>query len=687
MDSKKNDTRRGRSRRRHGIWSVIRMTYQNIFQPLKLRELTLENRIVMPSMGTLMATEDSFVTDHMIDYYVERAKGGPGLILLECASIWPESTQGYAPGISDDKFIPGLTKLVDAIHAVGGKVGIQIFEAAEGALNGHADPKKLRIMTPVDKLRGRWKAIPTEELPLVAEAFGRAAARADACGFEAIEIHCGHNYLLHQFLSPHYNTRTDGYGTTFENCMKFPLMCIEAVRKNFPETKPMFMRIVAHDDYTYDKDGNFDGLTIDHMVEFCKRAKDLGVDVLDVSRGNFQRGNIYEVPAMGVPFGFNKDNALYLRKQVDLPVMAVGRLGRPEFANIVLGEGADLVGWGHAHIADPYIVEKTRNDRVDDICYCIGCDQACAQAYHDPNAKHISCMRNPAVGRERAFALKPTETPKTVLIAGGGVGGLEAARTLSQRGHKVILCEKETKTGGQFVLAGQSPDKEDFLSCVEWMERKVAEERVDVRVNTPVTPELLEELRPDHLIIAVGGHTRPLPVPGGELAVSCADILANKRRAFGKCVIVGGGFTGVEVAEYLEERDLPVTIVEMSPKLGAGLSHGRAILLDNYLEEHPQIKSITNARVEKLEPGKVFVHILEKKTDRKTKETTILRDEHIVLEADTIVAAVGTVANDSSDLAAAAEKLGIPCDVIGDAKQPRFAVDAIREAAELCREI
>lgn len=664
------------------------MRYSNIFRPFQVRDCVLENRIVMPSMGTLMADENSFVTDRMIDYYVERAKGGPGLILMECAPVLPENTPGFEPGISDDKFIPGLKKLVDAVHAVGGKIGAQLFEPAEGSMNGHTDVKKLKIMGPVERLGGRWPAVSREQIPEIAAAFGRAAARAAECGFDVIEIHCGHNYLLHQFLSPHFNKRTDEYGGSLENCMKFPLLCIEQVRKNFPEEKPMFMRIVAKDDYTYDREGNFDGLTLDDMAEFCKRAHAAGVDVLDVSRGNFQQGNIFEVPAMGVPFGFNKDNALYLKEKTGIPVMAVGRLGRPELANIVLGEGADLVGWGHAHIADPYIVQKTREDRVDDICYCIGCDQACAEAYHHPEMNHISCLRNPSVGLEREMELVPTETPKTVLIAGGGVGGLEAARTLAQRGHRVILCEKEPTTGGQFRLAGMSPDKEDFAATVDWMEHKAAlEPGVEIRVNTPVTPELVEQLHPDHLLIAVGGHARALPIPGGELAVACTDILANRRRAFGKCVIVGGGFTGIEVAEYLDLRELPVTIVEMAPQIGAGLSHGRSILLKKYMEEHPQIQVITNATVEKLEPGKVHLHIVEKKTDRKTKETTVVRDERQVIEADTIVCAVGTVSNPTEDLIAAAERLGISWDVLGDAKQPRFAVDAIREAAELSRKI
>ena len=660
------------------------MRYSNIFQPLKIRGFTFENRIVMPSMGTLMASEDSFVTDRMIDYYVERAKGGAGLILMECAPVLPENTPGFEPGISDDKFIPGLTKLVNAVHAVGGKIGVQVFEPAEGSMNGHADPKKLTIRGPVARLGGRWPAVEKEDIPRIVEAFAQAARRAEQCGFDVIEIHCGHNYLLHQFLSPHFNTRTDEFGGSFENCMKFPLMCVEVVRKNFGAEKPMFMRVCAHDDYPSGGAGNFTGLPREDVGEFARRAHALGVDVLDVSRGNFQRGNIYEVPAMGVPYGFNKDNALKLRQMTRMPVMAVGRLGRPELANIVLGEGADLVGWGHAHIADPYIVQKTREDRLDDICYCIGCDQACSQAYHEKDAEHISCMRNPAVGRERELALTPAPERKTVLIAGGGPGGLQSAIILAQRGHRVILCEKSPATGGQFALAGRSPDKEDFLSTVEWMARKVSALGVDVRVNTPVTPQLLEQLRPDHLIIAVGGHARPLPVPGGELAVSCLDVLGNLRRAFGRVVVVGGSFTGIEVAEYVDQRDLPVTIVEMSSKLGAGLSNGRTILLKNYLEEHPRIKYVTNAMVEKLEPGKVYIHILEKKTDRKTGKETIIRDERVALPADTVIAAVGTVPNAYDELSSQATRLGIPYHTIGDAKKPRFAVDAIREATELC---
>lgn len=663
------------------------MNCSHIFKPITIRGMTFENRIIMPSMGTLMTYEDSMVTDRMIDYYVERAKGGAALLFTECAAIWPESTQGYALGISDDKFIPGLTRLVDAVHAVGGKLGIQIFEAAEGVMNGHADTSKLRIMTPIDKHRGRWKAIPAEELPDIAAAFGAAARRAEQCGFDAIEIHCGHNYLLHQFLSPHFNTRTDEYGGSFENCMKFPLMCIEQVRKNWPEEKPLFIRIVACDDYTYDAEGNFNGLTIEDVAEFCRRAKALGVDVLDVSRGNFGKGNIYEVPNMGIPFGFNKDNALYLRKAVDMPVMAVGRLGRPELANIALAQGADFVAWGHAHIADPYIVQKCREGRFDDICYCIGCDQACSQAYHIPEARHISCLRNPAVGREREFALVPAETPKTVLIAGAGVGGMEAAATLANRGHRVILCEKDTVLGGQFRLAGMAPDKEDFALTVDYMERQVKQAGVDLRMNTPVTPALLREINPDELIIATGGHARMPNVPGGEYAVSYKEILTGSRKPMGKCVIIGGGIISIEVMEHLNFRGFDTTIVGGSAKLGEGLSHGRTIYVENFLERHPEINVITNAWVTKLEHNKVCAHVMEKKFDRRTKTETVIREEDIEVYADTIIAAVGSVSNPYDDLAETAEALQIPCHIIGDARKPRFALDAIREAAELAREI
>ncbi len=656
-----------------------------IFTPITIRGMTFPNRIIMPSMGTLMTYDDSMVTDRMIDYYVERAKGGAALIFTECASVWPESAQGWALNISDDKFIPGLTRLVEAVHAVGGKIGVQIYEAAEGCFNGHADTSKLRIMSPIDKHRGRWKAIPGEELPAVAAAFGAAARRAQQCGFDAIELHCGHNYLLHQFLSPHFNTRSDEYGGCFENCMKFPLMCVDQVRQNWPEEKPFFMRIVAHDDYTCDADGCFNGLTIENMAEFCRRAKALGVDVLDVSRGNFGKGNIYEVPAMGVPYGFNKDNALYLRKACDMPVMAVGRLGRPELAQVALAQGADFVGWGHAHLADPMIVQKCRDGKFDDICYCIGCDQACSQAYHIPDATHISCLRNPAVGREREFELKMTDNPKTILIAGAGVGGMEAAVTLQQRGHHVILCEASDKLGGQFRLAGLAPQKEDFAQTVEHMARQVHSSGVDLRMNTPVTPALMEAIKPDELIIATGASMRNLPIPGWKHAIGYPDILTGSRKPMGHCVIIGGGIISIEVMEYLTHLNLPVTIVGGGPKIGEGLSHGREILAQHFLADHPDIQVYTNTWVQKLEYNKVYARVIERKTDRRTGETTVVREEDVVIPADTIIGAAGSMSNHYGDLVDSADWLNIPYHVIGDAKLPRFGLDAIREAAELSR--
>ncbi|MBP3654988.1 MAG: FAD-dependent oxidoreductase [Oscillospiraceae bacterium] len=681
------------------------MAYEKLFAPIKVRGLDFDSRMIMTAMGSLMATEHGDVNDRVINYLTERAKNG-GFVFTECCSVYPGVAQDFALHVSDDKYIEGLKKLTDSVHAAGGKIGIQLYHPAEALTNSHYDSRKVRMMAP-DTLFGiPGTRVETEEIPYIIECFGEGARRAVEAGFDAIEIHNGHNYILHQFLSPHFNHRDDGWGGSVENCRKFPLAVVEAVRKNMPEDMPLFIRVSAGDDELYDKEGNFDGLTLDDMLVFLEEAKKRGVDVIDVSRGNFQTDiGLWECPNLGIPHGFNVERALIIKEKIGLPVVAVGRLGTPDLAEEVLTKGADFVAWGHAHIADPEIVKKTKEGRVDEIRYCIGCDEGCNQAYNDATLPHVSCMRNPAAGREGDMPMVPAAEPKKVLVAGGGPAGLEAARVLAERGHKVVLCDAADKLGGQFNLASVAPMKGDFALAVKQMIDWAVKAGVEVKLNTPVTKEVIAEIKPDYVVNAIGSSAAPCAIPGAEHAVSAHDVMAGKVELKGNVVVIGGGCVGMETAMLAADKQqkgegvTSVTGIEKKAKYAADgatqvPSYGRAQVwrmwtagkTEVHNVPHP-VKQLANTTVEEIKEGAVVAHTVVKRRDRATKQMVVVKDEVFEVAADTIVYATGAVQNDSSAIVAACEELGIPCEAIGSAKKLGHGVPAILDGATIGRKI
>ncbi|HCL51434.1 MAG TPA: hypothetical protein DHW76_10600, partial [Clostridiaceae bacterium] len=422
--------------------------FQTLFSPVKIKGLELKNRIMLPAMGTKFANKDRTVSQQLIDYHVERVKGGCALNMVEVTSVHTPSAPRKYLSLSDDKYIPGLKKLTDAIHKEGGKAGIQLWQ---GSLAVGTDKAAMILVasdmpvTPEITIPG----ITIEQIKEIVYCYGAAAKRAVEAGFDCVEVHVAHNYLPHSFLSAGINHRTDEYGGSFENRARFPLEVIREVKKNVPDSMPVFMRIDAHDDYLEN------GLTIDDVIAFCKLAKEAGVDVLDISRGNIiSAGLKYEVPPIDLPRGFNIDNAAKIKKETGMFTIGVGRINDPAQAEEILSSGkVDMVVIGRGQLADPMFCNKAKEGKVDDIVRCVGCNQGCYDSCENVKAPHITCLRNPALGREKECEIKKTNKPQRVLIAGGGIAGLQAAITLKQRGHNPIICEASDRLGGQFYLA------------------------------------------------------------------------------------------------------------------------------------------------------------------------------------------------------------------------------------------
>lgn len=637
--------------------------FENLFKPIKIRGLELKNRIILPAMGTKFSGKTSYVTDQLIDYHVARAKGGSGLNMVEVSSVHtPSAPRGFL-SLSEDEYIAGMKRLTDAIHEAGGKAGVQLWQ---GSICVGMD-QTAQILVTSDMPVSPEMTIPgmtIQQIREVEECYGKAAGRAEAAGFDCVEIHMAHNYLPHSFLSGGINHRTDEYGGSLENRMRFPLEIIRKVRENISDTMPVFIRIDAHDDYLEN------GLTIEEVIEFCKRAGELGVDVLDISRGNvISAGNKYEVPPIDIPKGFNIENAARIRKETGMLTVGVGRLNEPYIAEQVLKEDkVDMVVMGRAQLADPEFVNKVKSGDLEDIDYCVGCNQGCLDGFADTDCLHITCLRNPAVGRERQCQINKIEEPKTVLIAGGGIAGLEAAIILQKRGHQAIVCEASDHLGGQFLTAGMAPRKEEMKQAVIAMGKKAKRLGAKICLNTRVTPELIAEIKPHTVFNAIGAKPLVPQIPGADLpfVVNSHDVLNGKVSVDGNVVVIGGGMVGMEVAEYLAQRGCKVTDLEMLKEFCADLGMARKTCVTESIYQEGIIP-VTEVKVTSIQPGRVI---------------GIKDGKEVEYPCDYAVIAIGSRSRNGRELEKAALDLGAGYMVIGDAGMARRAINATREAMD-----
>ncbi len=665
---------RFRSRRKCIQEEII--MFDKLFEPIRIRDLELRNRVVMSAMGTTtgaMTEDGKSMTDNLIAYHVARAKGGVGLNLVEVTSVDKASSPICYLSIAEDKYIDGFRKLTDAVHEAGGKICLQLWQ---GSIGVSSDPKA-EVIVPSDTPVAPGVVIPavtSERLYSIIDAYGEAARRAVEAGFDAIELHCAHNYLPHVMLSGGFNKRTDEWGGSHENRKKFPLAVIKAIRANMPDGMPLSMRVDCHDDCL---EG---GLTIEDVIDFCKDAKELGVDIINVSRGNIiTDATIYEVAPVDVPNGFNVEDAARIRRETGMLVMPAGRINKPELAEQILEEDkADLVIMSRAQLADPEFCNKAKAGKVDAIRYCIGCDQGCFDRFfkvlEDPSYRHITCLRNPALLEEEAKKLVKTDSPKKVLIIGGGIGGIEAADALLESGHKPVIYEASDHLGGQFLLAGSLPRKNDFAYACEKAIKKIQDEGAEIHLNTKADADTIAKEAPDAVIIATGSDPIILNIPGTENTevVTAHEIMAGKEVSAKTAAVIGGGLVGMETAEFLAGKGIPVTVLEMKDEILSELGLLRKVATQLELKKEP-VTVLTGTTVKALENGKVIAEG---------------KEGPVEVEADLLVMAVGSRAKDTSDLTAKCEELGIPFYKVGDAlRTPGLALDAIHNAYDAVLDI
>jgi 2,4-dienoyl-CoA reductase-like NADH-dependent reductase (Old Yellow Enzyme family)/thioredoxin reductase len=654
---------------------VCRMAeFNNLFSPWKIRNLELRNRIVMSPMTTDMATYDGEVTDQLINYYAKRAEGGVGLIITEDTSIGPRYSYKTLR-LDDDKWIPGWRKLVASIHEHGAKIMPQLMHPTWNAraIINEGDQPVAASPIPSRLARELPRELSIPEIQRLVERMVEDTLRAQKVGCDGVFLHCAHDHhLLGTFLSPITNKRTDEYGGDILARAKLALDTVSAIRQAVGPDFPILMRISGAEL----EEG---GRTIEDTQFIAPLLVEAGVDAFQLSVGTLGSLPFKTTPPMGTPFGPNRNYAGALKQVVDVPVICGTRITNPLVAEDILAKNqADAVGIGRALIADPEFANKANAGRREDIVPCWGCLHCLASANTDQG---IGCSSNPSVGFEAEHVLIQTSEPKTVLVAGGGAGGLEAARVAKQRGHNVILMEKTDVLGGQLIPASFAPLKQETVLLIQHLVRQAYKVGVDLRLNSEVNAQVIETLKPDVIIDATGGvPIMPQSLPGinNDNVVKAWDILTGKAMVQGtNIVVIGGGQVGCEVADFIAHpvhdmspRGNNVTLLEMVDNIALQeKSSARSTLVQRLIKK--DVKIITEAKVISFQEDAVIYEQAGQ--------------QHRISGLDTIVVGMGTRPNKT--LSESLQGSDIPVHVVGDANAPRQAVQAISEGAEVARAI
>ena len=515
---------------------------------------------------------------------------------------------------------------------------------------------------PCPTIRGDVEPLTINRIQELVHKFGQAAKRAVDAGFELIEIHGAHGYLINQFLSRFSNIREDEYGGDIAGRARFAEEIVREVKKFLPQGYPISFKISAQEFVS-------DGLTVDESIEILKILVKAGVDIVQVSAGNDATPEWICQP-MFMEKACLVDAAEKVKKAMGIPVMAVGRINDPLLANeIIKRKRADLVCIGRGLLADPEMPLKAKEGRLEDIRTCIACNTCMESIFR---RGRVECLVNPMLGREKEMAFHPAEKQKKVMVIGGGPGGLNVAWVAARRGHDVHLFEKQSVLGGQLILGSVAGYKKEILNLIKFQERQIKRFGVMCHLNQCVTIDTVKTEDPDVVILATGSYPSFPPVEGIDKpnVVDYAEVLSGEMGISKKTVVIGGGPTGCEVALHLSEHGCPVTMVEMLPQIGTRLeSMTRKILLKKLKENNVQI--MTECKLSKVEDNGVVV--ME------------ANDKELFVEAERIIITVGN--RPDNRLFDQIKSLGYEVHQIGDCLEPRSARAAIYEGAVLGRAI
>lgn len=543
--------------------------YPLLFSPIKVGPYTLKNRIEAAPVNISNLTQDGYLTPENIAIFEGRARGGAAIVNMgECRiDLKTGISHKLCIPLDDPEVLPYLHAASDAIKKYNAFSAVELIHPGTRSNPEYYDGPIWGPSAGPGHLGKDYEALDHETIRYIVECFGNAAEMAKLGGVDMVMVHAGHGWLLHQFLSPLNNCRTDEYGGCLENRARITLEVIDNIRRKCGPNFPIEIRMSGTEIVP-------GGLTLEDQVEFAKLL-DGKVDLIHVTSGTFHvpSTNQHMIPNGFLPEGCNVYLAEAVKKAVKhTPVVTVGALGNPELMESILAQGkADMIALGRPLLADPDLPNKLKAGREEEIYPCLRC-MACISESFVPYVKHPSrirrCPSNPTAYKEvPASRVAVAQVPKRVLVIGGGPAGMEAASVLAERGHKVILCEKESELGGALRYAQYVPFKQKVSQLMHVMIHRLKHSGTQVRLNTQATPELAREIDPDVIVAALGARPRQPDFPGGEALTPALEALQNPERTGRRVIIVGGGLVGCELALQLSHMSRQVTVVDRKPEV------------------------------------------------------------------------------------------------------------------------
>jgi 2,4-dienoyl-CoA reductase-like NADH-dependent reductase (Old Yellow Enzyme family)/thioredoxin reductase len=636
-------------------------SFNSVFSPLEIGNMTIKNRFVVSPMVTNFCTVEGDATETYIAYHEERAKGGWGLIITEDYAIdGLAKSYPYIPGLWDDDQIRSHRELTERVHAHGTKILAQIFHPGrqtQKRVTG-ADPKAPSAI-PCPVMLDMPHALTVDEIQGLVGKFGDAALRAKRAGFDGIEIHGAHGYLISEFMSPYSNKRIDKYGGCLENRMLFALEIIADIREKCGKEFVVDFRISGDELVP-------GGRNLQDTKAICLMLQNSGIDALHISVGVY--GSWYsEVPPAAMGHGWIADFAGEVKKVVRIPVFAVGRINDPYIAEAIIASGkADVAVMGRASLADPDLPNKTREGRLKEIIHCTACLQGCTGRIDE--WLPLRCVLNPRTGREKELTVRVATKRKRVLVAGAGPAGMEAAIVAAERGHDVEIFERSGRLGGAFYLAAIPPWKGEIADFLSWQVMRLEKHGVKININAELTTEIITAKRPDVVIVATGSGRKIPEIDGIGLSfVAYAnDALEGKIEVGKNVAIIGGGMIGAETANHFATHAKKVTIIEELSEIASEEPPSiRRFMYASYKEN--AVELYTNCQVERI-------------NEDRTLDIARNGQKFSLGVFDNVLVAVGS--SSVNDLETEIAGTVGEVYVVGDARKVRKALDAIAEGFE-----
>jgi 2,4-dienoyl-CoA reductase-like NADH-dependent reductase (Old Yellow Enzyme family)/thioredoxin reductase len=632
------------------------MELEKLMQPFRLKNIELRNRIVMAPMLSRLCDPDGIVSPKLIDYYAERAKGGVGLIIVEYCYIDEKESKANPGqlGVYDDQLIAGLGDLAEAIQEWGAKAILQICHAGRSTSAKYMGRQPIAPSAMPSNTGEMAREMTFEEIEATIESFAEGARRGKTAGFDGVELHGTHGYLMAQFLSPYTNRRTDKYG---RDRGLFALETLARVRSRAGSDYLVGYRMSGEEFVE-------GGVTLKETKAFAKRLEEGGIDYIHVSAGIPETGQ-YSIMPMYLPRGFLLPLAEGIKSAVTVPVMAVGALHDPDLAEQTLQKNrADLIVMGRALLADPELPQKIQSGQLEDIRTCLRCNDGCSSRVRQNKTQR--CAINAEVGRERQMRFHPVSKAKHVCIVGGGPAGMEAARVLALRKHRVTLIEKEKELGGLLRYAAVPDFKAELRSFLRYLKTQVEKLGVEILLNHRATPEVVREIKPDSVVLAAGSTMRLPDIPGAgkPFVATFGELLFGEFKAGERVVVAGGAAMGCEIAAHLAASGKKVTLVEMLGDLATDLEMRARLALLQLLKERG-VKILTHWKLEKIDKG----YVLLVGRDWKREEVA----------TDSVILALGLTSN--QELVKPLRESFSDLYVIGDCVEPRKIYQAIHEGA------